>query len=189
MTRADSGEPVPGQEPVRKTLRRWIRASVTDWFSVIIAGVAAFVSLISLQQSRQAQDAAQRAQERERAMRVGFFTQPSLQPPKLYVVNRNFFDIRDATITFEEGYHLKVGVVPACAIWSLVGYSPPNSTWTLPFPARLDFADADDPPGHWTVDDKLRLKRQESKPYIEESKSLIKNYGGQIQLNYLTSCS
>lgn len=185
-----SAEPPTPEEPPKRSPRRWILGSATDWISVLLAASALVVSIVSCSQSQQAQKVAQEVQNRERAMKVGFWRQDFMTPPLLHITNRNSFDIKEVTITFADGYFIKADVVPACTMWTLVDYRVPSdgSTYTLHFPARLDFVDANDPPGRWTVEAD-QLRKQTSRPFLPPDNDLIRFYRDHIRLDALGACT
>ncbi|MGD3112433.1 hypothetical protein [Streptomyces sp. YGL11-2] len=182
-------EPTPGPAAEQKPDGSR-RSPARDWLSTLIAGGAVLVSIVSLSQSRDAQKAAQQAQQRERAANVGFFSQAGLQPPHMYIVNRNPFDIKDVTISFGDGSYHAVGVVPACSIWHLTNFTENvnGSNYTLRFPANLNFTDEDDPPGHWVVDSQDRVQQMKGKPSPPSGFNLTSYFAGHVQLQFLNAC-
>ncbi|MCK7621666.1 hypothetical protein MUU72_00720 [Streptomyces sp. RS10V-4] len=148
------------------------------------------VSVVSLSQSQKAQNAAQQAQKHERAANVGSFSQPALQPPHMYIVNRNSFDIRDVTITFKDGSYHTVGIVPACSIWHLTNFTENvnGATYTLTFPAKVNFTDADDPPGYWVIDEQDRVAHMGAKPAAPSGSNLTDYFASHVQIQFLNAC-
>ncbi|MFJ9615033.1 hypothetical protein [Streptomyces noursei] len=182
-------EPMPGPTPEQQP-NGSRRTSSRDWITTLIAGAAVIVSIVSLNQSRDAQNAARQTREHERAANVGFFTQPRLQPPHMYIANRNSFDIKDVTITFGDGSYDVVGVVPACSIWHLVNFSENvnGSNYSLAFPARVNFTDEEDPPGYWGVDEQDRVQHMKEKPSPPTGTNLTTYFAGHVQIQFLNAC-
>lgn len=159
---------------------------------MVVAVLALVVSLVSYSHSRQAEKAADEAKKRADAIKVGFWRTDYSNPPVLHVTNRNSFDLNDVTISFADGYFIKVGLVPSCQEWILAGFSVPGSqtgsTYSLHFPARLDFADQQSPPGIWTISDKPP-HRQTTPPSLSSDKDLTKSFWGHIVGPYFAGCA
>ncbi|MFI8895487.1 hypothetical protein [Streptomyces paradoxus] len=172
--------------------RRRFRGSPADWLSVFVAVLALVVALLSYQQSRKAQSAAQESERHGGAKRVGFWRQEYTNPQVLNVFNRNSFDIDEAIITFSDGRYIRVGLVPACHGWTLVGFSTPGAdgtgTYTLPFPARLDFRDQDSPPGRWTIDEEPP-HRQKTPPALPTHMDATEAYRLHVRGPYYVGCA
>ncbi|MBB4710169.1 hypothetical protein [Streptomyces luteogriseus] len=186
-----AGSPNERQQNDNRSRRRLMRGSRADWLSVFVAILALVVSLLSYQQSRKAQSAAQESERQGGAKRVGFWQQNYTNPQVLNVFNRNSFDIDEATITFSDGYYIKVGLVPACHGWTLAGFSTAQKgggTYTLPFPARLDFRDQDSPPGKWTIDEKPP-HRQETPPALPTHMDATEAYRTNVRGPYYVGCA
>ncbi|MFE5757372.1 hypothetical protein ACFQ7I_27275 [Streptomyces massasporeus] len=66
---------------------------------------------------------------------VGFWRQDYSNPQVLHVINGNSFDIDNVTVRFNDGYFIRVGLVPSCQAWTLAVFTIPgaqaNSTYTL----------------------------------------------------------
>ncbi|WP_097910025.1 MULTISPECIES: hypothetical protein [unclassified Streptomyces] len=188
----DAAEPPPELQPHEgRSWKSRIRGSPADWLSVAVAALALVISLLSYQQARNAEKTAREAEQRGGATKVGFWRQDYANPQALHIVNRNPFDIDDVTITFKDGYYLKVGLVPACQGWTLAGYSSPaeeGGTYTAPFPARLDFRDQESPPGRWTIDDQPP-HRQEKPPPLPPKKDATAAFRANIIGPYYVGCA
>jgi hypothetical protein len=183
--------PASGPDPGTGPPRRRLRGSATDWLSVGIAAVALLLSALSWRQSQHAQDTANAAHKREKATNVGFYWQSFLDAPRLYVVNRNSFDIKNVVITFGDGYYLNVNLVPACQVWTLAGFSvptPEGTPYTLVFPALLHFADADDPPGRWSNGGD-GVKPEKSTPLLPPALNLTTYYASHVTVAPLNACA
>ncbi|MFI6285563.1 hypothetical protein ACIBCM_12515 [Streptomyces sp. NPDC051018] len=189
MSDAFHGGGLPGTGvQVRKG--KW--GTATEWFSVALACVAVVISVLSLRQSHDAERNSAAAARWEKAAKVGFYQQAALQPPQLHIRNHNSFSIREVSVTFADGRYLDVDLVPACSLWTLSGYSSPGEgggTYTLPFPARLDFTDADDPPRRWVVRGDATLTVQKSEPRHLPEHDLTSIYDDRMSVESLGSCS
>ncbi|MFE0648587.1 hypothetical protein ACFVZH_08390 [Streptomyces sp. NPDC059534] len=187
----DPLEPQAEGQRAENRSRRGRIPAVTDWLSVVLAVLALLVSLLGYRQSQKAQEAARESQQRGGATKVGFWRQEYTDPQVLNVFNRNAFDIDDVTITFSDGYYIRVGLVPSCHGWTLAGFSTPangGGTYTLPFPARLDFRDQDAPPGRWTID-ATPPHRQEAPPTLPADKDATQSFRARFYGPYFVGCA
>ncbi|MFD7244650.1 hypothetical protein [Streptomyces massasporeus] len=184
-------EPAPADQQQRDG-HTWSGKPLADWLSVLVALFALVVSLLSFFQSRGAEKAANEAKERESAIKVGFWRQDYSNPQVLHVINRNAFDLNNVTVRFNDGYFIKVGLVPSCQAWTLAGFTVPgaqtNSTYTLKFPARLDFQDQQSPAVAWTIADEPP-HRQKSPPSLPRTKDLTDTFRQHMIGPYFAGCA
>ncbi|MEV5103780.1 hypothetical protein ACFQ7G_24720 [Streptomyces massasporeus] len=166
--------------------------TLTDWLSVVVALLALALSVLSYFQSQGAQAAADEAKEHESAIKVGSWRQDYSNPQVLHVINRNSFDLDNVTVRFNDGYFIRVGLVPSCQAWALAGFTVPgaqaNSTYTLQFPARLDFEDQHSPPRAWTITDDPP-HRQKTPPSLPSDKDLTNAFRQQMVGSYFAGCA
>ncbi|MFE6096713.1 hypothetical protein ACFQ7M_32705 [Streptomyces massasporeus] len=123
---------------------------------------------------------------------VGFWRQDYSNPQVLHVINRNSFDLDNVTVRFNDGYFIRVGLVPSCQAWTLAGFTVPgaqaNSTYTLQFPARLDFEDQHSSPRRWTITDDPP-HRQKTPPSLPSDKDLTNAFRQQMVGPYFAGCA
>ncbi|MFI9173202.1 hypothetical protein [Streptomyces lincolnensis] len=171
------------------------RGPVSDRISVAFAAIALIVSGLSWQESRgangearEANNEAQRLVKRDQASRIDFFREWKGTTETLSVVNRSPTHIRDVILTFKDGSYINVNAVGGCLIWwvSPLRVTPANAqTISLDQNARLDFIDAQDPPGHWTITEN-GLRRQDSKP--DKQRDITAAFGDYSHISSTVHC-
>ncbi|MER5778458.1 hypothetical protein ABT144_30095 [Streptomyces sp. NPDC002039] len=178
------------------------RGSVTDWISLVVAAIALFVSWLSWNESRNANQEAQKANretqkansetqrlgKREQATKVDFILERKSDGEVLSIANRSPSLIQDVSLTFADGSYIDVEAVASCTIWWVSPLTVTNSRGeavTLQKPIRLDFTDAQDPPGRWTIMG-AGLKSQASEPNKE--RDVKGDFGAQINFSRLEQC-
>jgi hypothetical protein len=179
-------DPPPlGQEPAERSSKRWFRGTATDWIAVVLSAAAVVTAVASWRQSQQAQKSAEDAEHRENARKVTWVKFTGENPQRMTIINRNSFDLKEVTIVFNDGYFLRPNYIPGCSTWTLTDFGVPNTTggtYTLTFPARLDFTDAVDPPGRWTIQGENPVRPQKSRPSLPAEKDLTAAYSKHINV-------
>ncbi|MGX1886539.1 hypothetical protein [Streptomyces sp. NPDC055287] len=171
------------------------RGSVTDWISVVVAAVALVVSLVSWRESHRANEEAreangetQRLVTREQASGIDFIREQGEGGEVLSIANRSRSLIQDVIVTSADGSYIDVGAVGGCTVWWVSPLRVTNAdgeTVTLKGRARLDFTDAQDPPGRWTImGDGLRS--QVSEP--NKRRDVKAAFGAQIKFGPVDGC-
>ncbi|MEU9094272.1 hypothetical protein [Streptomyces sp. NPDC048428] len=137
--------------PSRRRLR-------TEWIAAAVAVLALVVSVLSLMQSRDASNKAQRQAEREQAVKVSFIRQPNADGTEtLSIANHGHLPIHDITLTFPGGDYIDVGSMDGCTVWWVTPLSlvaPTGESAGLGEPSRLYFTDVADPAKSWLIEDK-----------------------------------
>ncbi|MER5277095.1 hypothetical protein ABT025_15210 [Streptomyces sp. NPDC002809] len=137
--------------PPRRRLR-------TEWIAAAVAVLALVVSVLSLMQSRDASEKAQRQAEREQAVKVSFIRQSNADGTEtLSIANHGHLPIHDITLTFPQGDYMDVGSMDGCTVWWVTPLSQVTTageTVSLDEPSRLYFTDVANPSKSWLIEDK-----------------------------------
>jgi hypothetical protein len=147
------------------------RGSASDWFAGAVAAVALIVSFVSLLQSCDATNNAQKLEKREQASHVTFTRSPNGDGTEtLSISNQSQLIIHEIVLSFpEDGSYIKVGSLEGCKVWRLTplkGSDANGAPVSLDEPSRLDFIDAGEPPHEWTILAAAAME-QESKPDMQ----------------------